>query len=66
MQELASVSRVRDYINHLESKVSRETVVYLTHTLKQHLNEVYSIEAQMQTETWTVITKMGTTIFNVG
>ena len=47
MQEFASASRSRDYINHLESKVSRESDCVEQLLLKENLNQLSEIQANM-------------------
>lgn len=48
MQELASVSRAREYINHLESKVSRERGYVEQMLLEENLKKLREIEATIQ------------------
>jgi hypothetical protein len=60
MHELASVSRVRDYINHIESKVGRETVMVDEMLLKENLKKIDQIEESIQRESWTVTTNFDT------
>ncbi len=48
MQELASVSRARDYINHLESIVSRESDFVELLLLEENLKQLSEIEAKMK------------------
>ncbi len=62
MNELASVSRVRDYINHIESTVGRETVMVDEMLLKENLNELDQIEASIKRDSCTVITTIDTTV----
>ncbi len=47
MQELASASRARDFINHLESRVCRETGYVEQYVFFEKLSE---IEANVQRE----------------
>ena len=63
MQGLASAARARDYINHLETKVNRESTAIFGQVLEQQLEQVWEIEAKLQNEAWTVTTKMGTIMF---
>ncbi len=62
LQELASASRARDYINHLASNVSRESGYVEQMPLKENFKKLSEIEANIHTETWTVITNMDTTM----
>ncbi len=56
-QELASV-------NHIESKVRRQSG-YVEHLLlEENLKKLSEIETSIQAETWTVITKMDTNMLN--
>ncbi len=48
MQELASISRARDYIIHLEAKVNRESGFVEHMLLKENLKKFYEIEANIQ------------------
>ncbi len=59
MQELASASRARDYINHLESKVSRDTAYYLTVALERELKQVCEIGTKIELGSVTVTLKKG-------
>ena len=47
MQELASASRARDYINHLESKVCRESGHVEQILLEENLKKLSEIETSM-------------------
>jgi hypothetical protein len=62
MNELASVSRVRDYINHIESQVCRETVMVDDMLMKEHLNKMKQIEASVRRDSWIVITTVDTNV----
>jgi hypothetical protein len=62
MHELASVNRIRDYLSHRGSKVGRENVTVENVFLKEALEKLDQIEADVQRESWTVTTKMGTTM----
>ncbi len=64
LQELASASRARDYINHLESKLCRESGYVEQMLLEENLKKLSEIETNIQTETWTVIKKMDTIMLN--
>ena len=64
MQELASASRSRDYINHLESKVSRESDCVEQLLLKENLKQLSEIQANMSREAWTVTTRIDMIMLN--
>ena len=57
LRELASVHRTRDYIDHLESKVRRESGFVEQMLLEENLKKLSEIETSIQRETWTVIAK---------
>ena len=60
MQERASSMRVRDYLNHVEAKVSDGSVVVEDMLLKENLRQLNDIEAYVNDDTWTVTTKLDT------
>jgi hypothetical protein len=62
MQELASASRARDYINHFESNVSRESGYVEQLLLEENVWKLTQIEAKLQRETCAVTTKMDTVL----
>ena len=58
MQGLASAARARDYINHLETKVNRETAFCLHLVLERELKDVWAIEAKIQRESTALLNQV--------
>jgi hypothetical protein len=58
MQELASASKSRDYINHLESKVSRESGYVEQLPLSENLKQLSEIEATIQRESFAIFNQV--------
>ncbi len=53
VQEIASAARSLDYINHIELKVNRGTVMYSTLALEHELTDIWKLDAKLQDEVWT-------------
>ena len=64
MQELASASKSRDYINHIESKVSRESGYVEQLLLSENLKQLSEIEANIQRESFAISTKFWSNILS--
>ena len=64
-QERASSMRVRDYISHVEAKMSSDVVVVEEMGLQENLELLNDIEARVNEEAWTVTTQMDTVMLQL-